>query len=72
MDQTEIYIRSIQNTINAIAVDPTRGQKCDDIREGYWRVRSGSHLIFFRRENYNVIVIRILHERMDVSNQLNA
>jgi toxin ParE1/3/4 len=71
IDQAETYTRSIQSAIEAIATDPARGQKCDHIRAGYWRIRSGSHLIFFQRESTGVVVVRILHERMDVSTQLN-
>ena len=71
-EQAETYTRSIQAAIEVIATDPVRGQKCDDIRSGYWRIRSGSHFIFFRRENATVVVVRILHERMNVSNHLNS
>lgn len=42
-----------------------------DIREGYRKTNVGSHVIFFRERNEeHLIVLRILHQRMDVNRRL--
>ena len=48
-----------------VAVDPRRGEACDDIRPGYRRYLAGSHLIFFRVVSDDIEVVRVLHQRMD-------
>jgi toxin ParE1/3/4 len=42
-----------------------------DIRQGYRKTNVGSHVIFFRESNNDqLVVLRILHQRMDVSRHL--
>jgi toxin ParE1/3/4 len=41
------------------------GQDCSDIRAGYWKIPSGSHVLFYRLTADGIDVVRILHERMD-------
>ncbi|MGO1591508.1 MAG: type II toxin-antitoxin system RelE/ParE family toxin [Ancrocorticia sp.] len=63
--QAETYVNEIRNAIERIAVDPSRGPACDEIRTGYRRYAIGSHLLFFVETNEGVDIIRILHQRMD-------
>lgn len=68
--QAEIYISEMRAAIERIAADPHRGRACDEIREGYRRYGIGSHLIFYIEKNDSVDVIRILHQRMDLTRHL--
>jgi toxin ParE1/3/4 len=68
--QAEIYIRLIKAAVDAIATDPDVGRPCDDVRPGYRRYAVGSHLLFYRVTAAAVIVVRILHQRMDVERHL--
>ena len=68
--QDEIYISEMRAAIERIAADPHRGRACDEIREGYRRYGIGSHLIFYIEKNDSVDVIRILHQRMDLTRHL--
>ena len=55
----------------ALAQGRLRGRPADEFRDGYWRLRSGSHYIFYRqRDNGGVDIIRVLHERMNFSKHL--
>ncbi|QYH36805.1 type II toxin-antitoxin system RelE/ParE family toxin [Salinibacterium sp. M195] len=65
--QAEIYISEMRAAIERIAAEPQRGRACDDVREGYRRYGIGSHLIFYTVGANSVDVIRILHQRMDLT-----
>lgn len=64
-EQAELYVRQLGSAVEAIAQDPQRGRPCDEIREGYRRYPSGSHVVFCRITTKEVVVVRILHQRMD-------
>jgi toxin ParE1/3/4 len=42
----------------------------DDLRPGYRKYLVGSHVLFYRVTNTDVVVVRILHQRMDVERHL--
>ncbi|SEE99020.1 type II toxin-antitoxin system RelE/ParE family toxin [Ruania alba] len=68
--QAESYLGDLRQAIERVATDPQRGRSCDEIRQGYRRYASGSHLIFYRTQPQGVDVIRVLHQRMDVDRHL--
>lgn len=68
--QAEIYIGEIRAAIERVAERPDRGRPCDEIRNGYRRYVTGSHLLFFVERDGGVDVIRILHQRMDPTRHL--
>lgn len=69
-DQAEKYLRDIGQAFNTIAADPRRGQDAGDIRAGYRKYATGSHVIFYRVVDDRVDVVRILHARMDFGRHL--
>ena len=68
--QAEIYLRLIGAAVASIAADPKVGRPCDDIRPGYRKYLVGSHVVFYRTTGKAVLVVRILHQRMDVERHL--
>lgn len=68
--QAEIYMNEIRAVIERIAEAPARGRRCDYIREGYRRYSIGSHLLFYVERSESIDVIRVLHQRMDVTRHL--
>lgn len=70
VDQAEDYLRRLQTAIHDVAERPARGTSCDDVRPGYRRYRAGSHLLFYRLVEGRVDIVRILHQRMDLDQQL--
>jgi toxin ParE1/3/4 len=58
------YVTALDRAFGALAADRTLGQSADDVREGYFRLRVGSHMIYFRRRRTRVEVVRVLHVRM--------
>lgn len=72
--QADRYVELIFDEIEYLAGNPDSGKDFSHIRENYCYSKVRSHLIFYRRiEKQNEIeVIRILHQRMDLGNQLNG
>lgn len=63
--QAQIYVIELKAALERIAARPERGQACDEIRTGYRQYAIGSHLIFYVESEGGIVVVRILHQRMD-------
>jgi len=70
IDQAETYIRQLWQDIEAVAAKPAIGRPCPEVRAGYYKFRSGSHVLFFRLSKSGIDVVRILHARMDFGRHL--
>jgi len=70
IDQAEAYTRQVWRHIEAVAETRTIGRARPEVREGYYKYRTGSHLLFFRLIDGGIDVVRILHERMDFNRHL--
>jgi len=70
IEQAELYVREIWRVIEILADDPRLGRPCDDIRAGYRKYPSRSHLVFYRVVEGGIDVVRILHQRMDFDRHL--
>lgn len=65
IDQAEKYVRDLWSAMEQAASDPANSVDVGDVRKGYRKVRSGSHVIFFKVTDAGIDVVRILHKRMD-------
>ena len=70
IDQSETYVREIGRCIAKLAAQPSLGRACPDIRVGYFKYLPGSHVIFSRQGENKIVLVRILHERMDAQRHL--
>jgi toxin ParE1/3/4 len=70
LDRAEAYLRGIQRAAMTVMEDPRRGLACDEIRSGYRKFSVGSHILFFRESAIRVVIVRILHARMDFDQHL--
>ena len=70
INQAEAYVLMLGRSLEALAETPGLGRKIDDIRLGYLKFPAGSHVIFYRRSESGIEVIRILHKSMDVERHL--
>lgn len=64
------YIRDIQVACSGLAEGRLSGRSAENIRPGYFKAVCGTHLIFYRFTVEALIVIRILHQRMDIDRHL--
>lgn len=65
IDQAEKYVRDLWTAMQKQVRDPSASVDISDIRKGYRKFRSDSHVIFFRLTPAGIDVVRILHQRMD-------
>jgi toxin ParE1/3/4 len=68
--QADRYYKLIIDEINYICKDVESGKPMDHVRKCYRASKVKSHVIFYRVADNAVEVIRILHERMDISTRL--
>lgn len=70
IDQAEKYVRELWASMQEKGVDLSTSTDISDVRKGYRKIRSGSHIIFFKLTREGIDVIRILHQRMDFERHL--
>ena len=66
-EQRNTYLAKIDAAFQLLAMEPQLGKSCDDLRAGYRKYPVGKHLIFYRQSANSLEIIRILHERMDIT-----
>lgn len=69
--QADTYILAIDDAIMRLARRPQSAPRCNWIRTGYRRLKAGAHYVFARVEGDRVVIIRVLHERMNLPEQLD-
>ena len=66
VEKAEKYVRDLWGTLQGLTNDLGKSVDIGDVREGYRKVRSGSHVIFFKIPKNGVVdIVRILHKKMD-------
>lgn len=70
IDQAEKYVRDLWEAMQQQACDSSNSIDISDVRNGYKKVISGSHVIFFKLTGDGIDVVRILHQRMDFERHL--
>lgn len=66
LTQAEKYIREIHQKIQTIAAEPNLGRRIDIVKKGYRKVHINRHFILYKQTHPKIIIIRILHEKMDL------
>jgi len=68
--QTEVYFQSLKACLELLSDNPDMGDSVEDIRPGYRRFLHKSHVVFYRASKQGILIIRILHKRMDANKHL--
>jgi toxin ParE1/3/4 len=68
-DQADRYTDEIRDVCHALARDQKRGRAVD-VRPGYLKFSTGSHVIYYRDHGNRLEIVRILHGRMEVNRHL--
>jgi len=62
--QAETYVRDLQSRCRALVLGQVRVRSAEHIRSGYKTMISGKHILFFQETEADVIIVRILHQKM--------
>lgn len=65
-DQADRYTDEIRDACLALAHERKLGRLVD-VRSGYLRLSTGSHVIYYLDHGDRLAVIRVLHNRMDAN-----
>lgn len=69
--QRDKYLKQLDDTFRLLARQPETGRDAEDIKPGYKKFSQGSHIVFYRPgTDARIVVIRILHNSMDVDRHL--
>lgn len=68
--QTENYIEALHRCLASLAENPFLGRDCSMIKPGVRRFEYAKHSIYYRTDEYDILVLRILHQRMDPARYL--
>ena len=68
--QAERYLDELNSSFDALAQAPESAPACDHIRPGCRRQGVEHHAVYYRVEAGTVVVVRVLHERMDAPRHL--
>ncbi|MDJ1006792.1 MAG: type II toxin-antitoxin system RelE/ParE family toxin [Paracoccaceae bacterium] len=68
-DQANRYTLDIRAVCDDLASGRKMGRRVHE-REGYLRYSIGGHVVFFKELGGGIVVMRVLHQRMDVARYL--
>ena len=71
LEQAWAYDRRLEQRILGIATGRIASQSADRIAPTLRRAIAERHVVFFREDNKQFAVVRVLHERMDVGQALS-
>ena len=69
-EQAKTYLRALNHTFKSVAKKPELGRIYDEVYEGLRVYPSGKHLIFYFSTENGIDIVRVLHERMDITSHL--
>lgn len=68
--RAEAYLLTLHQAFERLAAFPDLGRSIDDVRRGYFRFESESHVAFYRKETSGILIVRVLHQRMQPERHL--
>jgi toxin ParE1/3/4 len=71
-DRTAEYMAALRDTIKGLLAGTVVSRNRDDLRPGLQMATSGRHRVFFEVDQSRILVVRVLHDRMDYQRHLEA
>lgn len=69
-EQARDYLASLRAEMEGLARFPRRHPRYKSLFGEFHRAPSGDHRIYYRLEDETVIIVRVLHSRMDPGDQI--
>ena len=70
LERAERYVLDLHQTFERLAVFSDMGRRIDAIRPVLLQFESGSHVVFYRKAETGVLIMRVLHERTNFISRL--
>jgi len=67
IDQARRYRDGLKTCFDQLAENPRMGRRTEHLARGLRRFEHQSHIVFYRSEADGLLIVRILHSRMDVA-----
>jgi len=68
-NQARRYRDELQRCFESLAENPMLGRSAEALAPALRRFEFRSHVVFFRPEEYGILVVRVLHASMDASSR---
>lgn len=68
--QADAYLDDIDRALNGLTDNPLMGSDCSDLLQGARRLITGRHVAFYEVDERAILVIRVLHQSMDMPRHL--
>ena len=69
LEQADRYHNDMVAVFEGLAAGTKAGRRIG-IREGYLKYAVGAHFVFYRQSDFGIVIIRILHQKMDAGRHL--
>ena len=69
-ERTSEYMSALRDTMKGLVRGTVTSRERDDLRPGLRMATSGRHGIFFEADQSRILVVRVLHDRMDYMRHL--
>jgi toxin ParE1/3/4 len=69
-DRTAQYMAKLRDTMKGLVAGTVVSRNRDDLRPGLQMATSGRHCVFFEADDSRILVVRVLHDRMDYPRHL--
>lgn len=70
VEQARKYRDQFQRCFDSLVDNPTLGRSADELAPGLRRIRQQAHVVFYRADADAVLIVRVLHHRMDFDRHL--
>lgn len=71
-ERTKQYMAALRETMKALVAGTVVSRNRDDLRPGLLMASSGRHCIFYEADHSRILVVRVLHDRMDYPRHFGA
>ncbi len=68
--QAREYYQSFQKSFELLVHHPHLGRSIGHIRKGYFRFEHESHIIFYKIKQDEIMIMRVLHQKMDLKRHI--
>ncbi len=70
VEKARSYLADFKSCLDHLVENPEVGRRVEHLRTGLRRYEHGSHIVFYHVTDSGILIVRVLHYRMDVKRHL--